>query len=226
MTARSKPNHLWAARAEGRRGPKPTLTLEQLLAAAVDLADRHGLAALSMERVAQQLDVTPMALYRYVRSKGELVASMVDHGLGRPPPLKGSWRARLVAWSTAMAAVLHEHPWSLEATGHLRVMGPNELAWLEAGMAALAETKLLVAERHSACLALVSVIRTNAQFSTTRTPTPGLSGKVWATTTRALLSERDDYPQLTELLGAPARETTLVQSLSWVLDGIASRLTR
>src|ERR1700712_2930367 len=78
----------------GRRGPKRSLSVQAIGAAAVEIADAHGLAAVSMASVAQRLGTTAMSLYRYVSSRQELEVVMVDLALGPPPGLhrRRSWR--------------------------------------------------------------------------------------------------------------------------------------
>ena len=75
---------LWAREPSGRRGPKPGHTIEQIGAAAAAIADGHGLAAVSMKRVAEAIGLTTMSLYRYVDSKAELDAVMLDTAYGDP----------------------------------------------------------------------------------------------------------------------------------------------
>src|SRR5690349_10100499 len=76
-----------------RRGPKPAFTLEQITRTGIEIADADGITALTMQRVADELGFTKMALYRYVPGKDELVALMTDAALGDPPPLTGrGWR--------------------------------------------------------------------------------------------------------------------------------------
>ena len=126
------------------KGPRPGLTLEAIVAAAIDIADEEGLDAVSMNRVAKRLGSSPMSLYRYVASKEELLALMVDAALGTMPdrrPRRG-WRERLerCAWSTCGA--MRAHPWST----HVPITGPpltpNAVAWLEDALAALRDTGL------------------------------------------------------------------------------------
>ncbi|QRK10104.1 TetR/AcrR family transcriptional regulator C-terminal domain-containing protein [Archangium violaceum] len=222
---------LWKETSAGRRGPKPALTLEQIVDEAIKLADARGLAALSMEKLAREFGFTPMALYRYVPGKAELIALMIDRGIGMPPTLEGeatAWRDKLLYWAKSLAGVFRRHPWSLEATGRLRVMGPCELAWLEAGMGALAPTGLTPEEQHSACLALLSQIRTSAQFSKESAGgDQAMSGVQWATATRALLETREAlYPQLSRVLSQRSEGDPPEPGLAWVLDGIAARIER
>src|SRR4051794_5684360 len=64
---------MWGAPGSPRRGPKPKITAEMIVQAAVAVADAEGLAALSMRRVADELDVAAMSLYTYVPGKAELL---------------------------------------------------------------------------------------------------------------------------------------------------------
>lgn len=134
---------LWEERPVARRGPRPATSTSAIAAAGIALADAEGLAAVTMQRVAAALGFTKMALYRYVSSKDALVALMIEAGLGGPPAPSGDgWRARLESWTLQLFALFTAHPWTLEATVGDRVMGPNELGWLEAAVAALAGTGL------------------------------------------------------------------------------------
>src|SRR5690606_41224667 len=98
---------LWGRSAPPRRGPKPALSVERIVRAAVDLADAEGLAAVSMARVAESLGDSSMALYRYVEGKDELLVLIADAGAEAPtlPPLpERAWRAGPAASARAAAA--------------------------------------------------------------------------------------------------------------------------
>lgn len=69
---------LWGGAARSAPGPKPSLTLTRIIEAAITLADRDGIDGLSMRRVATELGVGTMSLYRYVPGKAELLALMLD----------------------------------------------------------------------------------------------------------------------------------------------------
>jgi AcrR family transcriptional regulator len=85
----------WGLRDAGSRGPKRGLTLERVVAAGIKVAHTDGLGALSMTRIAGELGVGTMSLYRYVAAKDELLLLMVDTALGAPPPpaTGEDWRA-------------------------------------------------------------------------------------------------------------------------------------
>lgn len=136
---------LWRHPDPSRRpGRRPTLSLDRIATAAVELADAEGLAGVSMARVAERLGVTTMALYRYVANKDELLVLMSDTAMAAPPGLvegAGGWRERLDGWCRGQLALIAQHPWVVELTG-LPPIGPNRIMWVEAGLAALEGTPL------------------------------------------------------------------------------------
>lgn len=140
---------LWSRRDDDRSRPgrRPGLSVGQVTAAGVALADAEGLGTVSMARVAERLGVTTMALYRYVGSKDELLALMYDAALAppdRPGPAGESmhaWRDRLTAWCRAQLELIAAHPWTVRLST-LRPIGPHRLGWIEHGLAAFDDTRL------------------------------------------------------------------------------------
>jgi AcrR family transcriptional regulator len=111
-----------------RRGPKPRLTPDEVIAAAIAIADRDGLAGLSMRRVADELGLTAMSLYGYVPSKAELLDVMLDHVYGEFPTsttLTGDWRADLERIAREYWALHLRHPWLLQVATSRPLPGPN-----------------------------------------------------------------------------------------------------
>jgi AcrR family transcriptional regulator len=88
-----------------RRGPRPSLSGEQIVAKAIELADRDGLGGLSMRRLADELAITAMSLYGYVPGKAELLDVMADRAYGEITP-RGDPTA---PWQTRLAALAHQH---------------------------------------------------------------------------------------------------------------------
>lgn len=158
---------LWFHADQPRPGPKPTISLDDIVGAAIGLADTSGLAAVSMARVAEQLEVTTMALYRHVSGKQELIEAMVDHSSTEAPPVDetASWRDALEEWATALLHVYELHPWMLEVDLVNIAFGPNRLDWLEAALAALSSTTLDEADKTAIALVLDGVVQTNAQLA-------------------------------------------------------------
>lgn len=135
---------LWGLREPSRRGPKQRLTVPQIAAAGIALADGEGLAALSMRRVAERLGVTAMSLYTYVPSKAELVDVMLDTVLGElpRPEVSGGWRARLERVARDKWALYLRHPWLLQVATSRPPMGPNLMARYEYELGAVEGTGL------------------------------------------------------------------------------------
>jgi AcrR family transcriptional regulator len=114
-----------------RRGPKPRLSAARVAAAAIELADTEGLAALSMRRVAERLEMTAMSLYTYVPGKAELVDLMLDTVYGEVTDDggdSGPWRARLERVARDNWALYRRHPWLLQVATSRPTLGPNLIA--------------------------------------------------------------------------------------------------
>lgn len=160
---------LWGRREPPRRGPKPGLTLERIVAAAIKVADTDGLGALSMARVAEELGYTTMSIYRYVASKDELIALMKNAATGEPPRadgVVGPWRDELERWAHEAMATYRRHPWYVELPISGAPLSPNDLAWLDWGLAALATTGLAVWEQLAIMTTLTGYVRNAARLST------------------------------------------------------------
>jgi AcrR family transcriptional regulator len=120
------------------------LSRERVVTAALRLADRRGLDALSMRRLGAALGVEAMSLYKHVPSKPALLDLLVERVLGEiaPPPPGASWERRLrhVAGELRRVSLGHPHVFPLLAT---RVpASPQALAPLETLLGALADAGL------------------------------------------------------------------------------------
>ncbi len=94
--------------------PRVPLSRERVLRAAVALADEGGVDALSMRRIAQELGVVPMALYKHVSNKDELLDGMVDVVVGEidPPPSGTDWKTAIRQRVLSARGALLRHPWT------------------------------------------------------------------------------------------------------------------
>lgn len=133
---------LWEGLPESRKGPRPALTLEQIVTAGITLADAEGVEALSMRKLSAELGVGTMSLYRYVPTKHELLNLMLDHvlasQLGRTEP-GAPWRETLTAMAEHGRAMYLKHPWLLQVNWSRPVLGPNAIAQMEETVAGLTE---------------------------------------------------------------------------------------
>jgi AcrR family transcriptional regulator len=129
---------LWRTHEPPTRGPKPRLDLDQIVRAAIEVADAEGLATLSMRKVAERLGVGTMSLYTYVPGKSELLDLMLDAAVaGSDEPEDGTWRERLERIARENWARYHRHPWLLEITMVRPVLGPNVIARYDHELAAV-----------------------------------------------------------------------------------------
>lgn len=104
----------WGIVKQPRRGPKGELSVKKIVDAAIEIADRDGLTAVSMSRVAQSLGFTTMSLYRYIASKEALLVLMQDAvcTIPVPPEETGkSWRQEMGEYVWACIGVFRKHPW-------------------------------------------------------------------------------------------------------------------
>ncbi|GIE96839.1 TetR/AcrR family transcriptional regulator [Paractinoplanes rishiriensis] len=153
---------LWGAGSGTRR---PGLSLDRIVAAAIAIADRDGLAALSMARLAQELGSAPMSLYRHVANKDELLVFMQDAAPGPPPELPGGWRAGLTAWAWALRGIYTTHPWILQVAPGRPPLEPGQLAWLDRALGALGGTRLTAAQRLDAVMTILHFVRGEASVA-------------------------------------------------------------
>lgn len=128
---------LWGRNQAPARGPKQGVTVEAIVAVAIELADAEGIDAVSMRKVAERLGRSAMSLYTYVPSKHELFDLMLDAVQGEglvEHDTSAGWRGAAEAWARAAWAGYERHPWVLHIAGARPTLGPNETAAFEAGV--------------------------------------------------------------------------------------------
>jgi AcrR family transcriptional regulator len=125
----------------GRPAPAP-LSRQVIVAAAITLADRDGLGAVTIRNVAAALYAGPMRLYGYVETKHELLDVMVDTIYGDMVPDRrcGDWREDLATLARRQRDTVRRHRWFLDLLGGRPHVGPNAMAYLEATFAAIRQS--------------------------------------------------------------------------------------
>lgn len=156
-------------------GRKPSQSIEQIVGAAVELADADGFGALSMPKIAQRLGLTANAIYRYVRSRDELLVLVAEAAWGTAPDLAsgtGDWRDAANAWTRAMIDRCDVHPWLCDLPVRGAPVTPNLLDWTEAILKVLTGAGLTPAEALSCAFVLdgyarqIGGIRRDLRYST------------------------------------------------------------
>ena len=119
-----------------RRAP---LSKERVLQTAVALADKIGIAALSMRRLGQELGVEAMSLYKHVANKDDILAGIVDLVVREidAPAIGGDWKAAMRRRATSAHAVLMRHPWATMLLVSRANVGPAMLRYVDATIGCL-----------------------------------------------------------------------------------------
>ncbi|MEU9506245.1 TetR/AcrR family transcriptional regulator C-terminal domain-containing protein [Micromonospora sp. NPDC048170] len=226
----------WGLRERPGKGPRRSLTMEQVVAAGIRVAEGDGLPAVSMSRVAGELGVATMSLYRYVSAKSDLLELMADTAYGDPPAPRGpdeGWRPALARWALANVTAIHRHPWIRQVPVSGPPMGPNGVRWMEAGLAALRGTALRGTERLSAILLVSGYARYWATLTADMTEAAAreqlspedVGMRYWQQLAR--LTRHGPYPAIRELLAEGAEggddeefEAEWRFGLDRILDGV------
>jgi AcrR family transcriptional regulator len=227
---------LWRRRPS--RGARSGLTLDHIVATAMEIARTRGVGELSMRELAGQLGSGAMSLYRHVRSKEELLNLMADAAVGSPPVLGDqpeNWRAKLERWARAEWAVFMRQPWALQVVTR-PLMGPGRMSWLEAALGALAETGLSDGERLEVISLVDRYVRGAALDASRRAQDGSDWYQHWAASLARFLTEasrRGQSVNLSRLMtnaqaigGPPSSDYELDFGLERVLDGVAALVDR
>ena len=241
MSTRRSRAPIWTQPAPGAR--RPRLTREQIAQVALAIADAEGFDAVSMRRLATDLDVGTMTLYHYVRTKDDLIALMDDALMAEvlvpASEMRAGWRAGLTAISRASRDAFLRHPWALRSLEGAR-FGPNGMRHMEQSMAAVADLPLPMQER----LEVLAMVDDFVFGHVHRVSTAWAPGSLDARTMRAISDfmsaqlETGEYPHLAGLIGSDGdpgeamlrvarwmgEDQRFERGLAAMLDGIEARL--
>jgi AcrR family transcriptional regulator len=209
---------------------------QEIVAAAMELADREGLDAVSMRNIAERLGVGTMTLYGHVSGKDEVLDLMSDE-ISRemlvPEPVPEHWRAALRAIAVETRATIARHPWVPGAMWRRRTPRVNTMRHVEQSLGALASldvdgpttAKILMAVDD---YVLGHALRAHARETVTRdAPDPP--------TVHPEVREAFDAGELPLLANVVRRRKSRAnvgvppagdfeQGLDWLLDGIEAQV--
>ncbi|MEQ4718451.1 TetR/AcrR family transcriptional regulator [Nonomuraea sp. B19D2] len=229
---------LWARLERPAPAPRQTLSPHRIATAAVAVADAEGLDAITMRRLATELGVAPMAAYRYVSGKDELVELMVDHVYGELelPGDTSGWRETLREIAVKTRELMLRHLW-------LAQLPPSAMLALTPNRVAVSERSLRAVEGldldPDTAMAVVNTVNsyTHGVIGAEIAMRLLMAGQGWSSEQQVFTSLA---PQLSYLLDTgryPAFEQYIYQGrrkddpgwqfetgLEYVLDGIAARL--
>ncbi|MGE2835096.1 TetR/AcrR family transcriptional regulator [Mycobacterium sp. SMC-4] len=231
---------LWRVSGEGRanRGPKQRITVDQVVGAAIEIADTAGLGALTMRAVAAQLGIATMATYTYVPGKAELLDLMLDTVYAQMPRSDLSdmpWRQRVSAIAGENRDMLEQHPWVASLATTRPPLGPGMMAKYDHELGAfdgLGLTDLQMDAALTYVLGFVAAVARIAIDTREAGTDSGMTDQMWWERAGPLLAkvfDADRYP-LAARVGAAAgqahdsaysAEHAYEFGLARVLDGLA-----
>jgi AcrR family transcriptional regulator len=210
---------------------RPPLTRDRVLLAALAVADKDGLASLSMRKLAALLGVEAMSLYNHVASKDDLLDGMVDlvfAEIGLPPAGTG-WKAAMRQRATSARAVLRRHPWATPLMESRTHPGPATLRHHDAVLATLRRAGFSIPMAAHAYSLLDSYIY---GFALEEAALP-FGPQTVSTAVEAFLAQfpAEKYPHLAELAAKHVLQPGYDYGhefgfgLKLILDGLEQRLT-
>lgn len=227
---------LWGIeRPRGTRGPRPGLSVERITRAALDIAETEGIGALSMQKVAKVLGYTTMSIYNYVPGKDQLIELMLDAATPPPPePEEGEdWRVSLERWVAATWELYRRNPWALKVPVPNPPLGPNQLAWFESALAAIARGGLAGGELMALGLYVLASVRGQAALILDLTAATDANSADFAEQMRRVVDPHR-FPTLYGITtsapdqahGGPTMQADLDFGLRRLLDGVEAYVER
>ncbi|AKU15492.1 TetR/AcrR family transcriptional regulator C-terminal domain-containing protein [Luteipulveratus mongoliensis] len=221
-----------------RPAPSP-LSRDRIVQSAIRLAEADGLEAVSLRKVAADLNAGPMRLYGYLATKEELLDLMADEMYGQlPRPESGAsagWRETLRFLAQGLRATAVEHEWFADLLGGRPHLGPMALDYLEASLAALiaapelSDVALTVQVRDAVNAYVIGVVRSEiAERRAERSS--GMDKQQWQAASGAYIAQAlatGRYPTVGQVVARTESrdfEAKFNLGLEWMLDGVEGRL--
>ncbi|MFE3446772.1 TetR/AcrR family transcriptional regulator [Nocardia sp. NPDC059180] len=234
---------LWRVPNASARGPKQRSSVDEVVAAAIEIADADGIGAVTMRAVATHLGLTPMATYTYVPGKAELIDLMLDAvylAMPRADLSELPWRERVAAIAAENRTMLTEHPWVAYIPTTRPALGPGQTAKYDHELRAFDELGLDDVQMDAALTYLLgfvtSVARIASDTARAAADSDRTDTKWWERTAPLLetLIHPERYPLATRVGAAAGQAHDAAYSadhayefgLARVLDGLAELIER
>lgn len=230
---------VWERSEPGNRPAPEPLSREKILRAAIAIADKEGLASVSLRKVGAALGAGPMRLYGYIATKEELFELMVDEVFGEMLPKK----AGKVDWRQSLRAIAHrtrnaatKHRWLVDLLGGRPHLGPNALAYLEHSLAALSyapgfeDVDAVMQAGKTFNAYVIGAIRSEAGELRAEVES-GMDKGAWQAASEPYIKRMIDtgrFPTLAKVVrdaAQPPFDAVFDKGLDCVLDGIEAQLS-
>lgn len=229
---------LWGMAEPATRGRKASITMGAIVSRAVELADAEGLDAVSMRRLASDLGVGTMSLYRHVPGKSELLDLMIDHVNALPdgepqPSADVGWREHLERCARGSYQNYVTHSWLLQVDQSRPLIGPNAMAGLELFLGGLEGVDLTAQQKMIIIMSIDALVtgfaRQEVQAINAEART-GISDEAFWTAQGPVLERAmstGHYPVMAQLpmdAFGPTWEAILDLGLTALLDGFEAKI--
>jgi AcrR family transcriptional regulator len=208
--------------------PRTPLTRQRVLRAAVALADRGGVGALSMRKLALELGVEAMSLYHHVANKDDILDGIVDVVFGEIelPTGEAGWEAAMRRRAVSAREALRRHPWATGLMESRRTPGPANIRHHDAVLGVLRNAGFPIELAAHAYSLLDSYIY---GFALQEASLPFHTPEEAAEVAQEIMSvfPADDYPHLAEIATEHALQPgydygdEFLYGLDLILDGLA-----
>jgi AcrR family transcriptional regulator len=210
--------------AAAERGPARAASREQIAWAALAISDEHGIDSLNMRRLAAEVGLSPMGLYRYFRNKEELYEGMVaaaseEVAVDLP---EGDWRERIRALVRGMRVALERHPSAVELRLRRPMLTEGALRVTETGLSALRNAGFDRATATRAFRTLWLYAFASAAFNAPRAPEE--TRRLARATLSALPPDR--FPEMTAAADEAAATMSGDEQFDFGLDLLVDSLER
>ncbi|MFF2028655.1 TetR/AcrR family transcriptional regulator [Arthrobacter sp. NPDC058192] len=200
---------------QAERTRRTPLSRDRVLGAAVALADEVGIEALSMRRLAQELDVVPMALYKHVTNKEELLDGMVDALVSEidPPVGDAGWKDAVRSRVLSARGALLRHPWARQVLESRTNKTPAVLGYMDSFIGMFLAGGFSVDLTHHVMHALGSRMWgfTQELFDDSAAASPAPQPALTPEAQAALFKEMAErYPNILQVAAASAHDDSVV----------------
>jgi AcrR family transcriptional regulator len=234
------PTDMWLRREPAAR--RPRFTREQIAEAAVAIADAEGIEALSMRRLAAELDAGTMTLYHYVRTKDELFALIDDAVMAEvvvpPGELPAAWREAMTVIAQRTHDVFLRHPWVFDVDTDTPP-GPHSMRHFDQSLQAVASLPGTLADHFDVIFAVDEYVLGHCLARRHRAANADPASEDFMPHYVKELAGSGEYPRIEELVAeqgiagllaevsaAGADDTRFARNLARLLDGLALALEK
>jgi len=195
------------------------LTRTRIIAAAIALADRQGIAALSLRRIASRLGVHVTSLYNHVPTKEALLDGIVERLMGAAnlPEKVSGWEEWVRQFADGLRAVARKHPGAVAAFHHRPVQGPQAARFPETGLELFRAAGFDIGEAYSAVKSTALVV-----LGLLLEEVGGPESRKAKTDLTALPPER--FPQARELRKMTVEPDVWAYAIDTLVAGLAANL--